>query len=208
MELVLRRGCLSIDEICISLNERFCISNVRERCFFSMPIPNTKQQLSEAIQSNYERLRALLQNVPLNRTNSAELPGHSKGALINVHQLVSYLVGWGQLVLKWNQGREAGLPVDFPETGYRWNQLGALSQKFYCDYADVSFVALMDKFDETVSGILQLTDSKTETELYGVPWYGKHTLGRMIQLNTASPYKNAYARLRKWTKEHGVMRHR
>ncbi|MFD0387572.1 ClbS/DfsB family four-helix bundle protein [Tistrella bauzanensis] len=30
------------------------------------------------------------------------------------------------------------------------------------------------------------------------PWYKTRTLGRMIQLNTASPYRNARGRLRRW----------
>lgn len=66
---------------------------------------------------------------------------------MSIHNLVAYLIGWGQLVLKWNDRKSQGHEVDFPETGFKWNELG-----------------------------------------------------KMIQLNTASPFKNATARIRKWKK--------
>ena len=45
---------------------------------------------------------------------------------------------------------------------------------------------------------------ETDASLYGEAWYGKYPLGRMIQLNTSSPYANARARLRKWKKASGL----
>ncbi|MGL6020992.1 MAG: ClbS/DfsB family four-helix bundle protein, partial [Gibbsiella quercinecans] len=43
--------------------------------------------------------------------------------------------------------------------------------------------------------IIALIDGFSDEALYGQPWYGKWTRGRMIQFNTASPYKNASGRL-------------
>jgi len=48
------------------------------------------------------------------------------------------------------------------------------------------------------AGIMALVKAHDDASLYGQPWYGKYTLGRMIQFNTSSPYENARARLRKW----------
>jgi hypothetical protein len=48
---------------------------------------------------------------------------------------------------------------------------------------------------------MELLEQKTNIQLYGVTWYEKWTLGRMIQFNTASPYQNAVGRIRKWKKE-------
>ena len=60
------------------------------------------------------------------------------------------------------------------------------------------------KLDETVAEILNVIERKSNTELYGVSWYEKWTLGRMIQFNTASPYTNARVRIRKWKKERNI----
>ncbi|HIE6756534.1 TPA: colibactin self-protection protein ClbS, partial [Escherichia coli] len=45
-----------------------------------------------------------------------------------------------------------------------------------------------------------LIERFSNDELYGKPWYNKWTRGRMIQFNTASPYKNASGRLNKLQK--------
>lgn len=129
-----------------------------------------------------------------------ELEGHVKGTLMSVHNLVSYLVGWGELVLKWHHLQTENLPCDFPETGYKWNELGRLAQKFYKDYQELSYEELLLKFDATVGNIVSLIEMLDDETLYVVPFYGKWPLGRLIQFNSASPYKNARGRLRKWTK--------
>ncbi len=102
--------------------------------------------------------------------------------------------------MKWNDKKERNEPVDFPETGYKWNELGKLAQKFYQEYKDDDFGTLKIKLDETVHQILDLIHRKSNQELYEVSWYEKWTLGRMIQFNTASPYTNARGRIRKWKK--------
>lgn len=165
-----------------------------------MAIPTNKDELLKAIETNYEKLRNELETIPEELSEAKELEGHSKGTLMNVHNLVAYLVGWGQLVLKWNRKKENSEAVDFPETGYKWNELGKLAQKFYGDYQHCDFKSLTQELDNTVKEILKLIESKSNHELYEVSWYEKWTLGRMIQFNTASPYTNARARIRKWKK--------
>lgn len=165
-----------------------------------MAIPKNKEELIKAIVDNYQKLRAELLTIPPDLTTTKELEGHSKNTLMSINNLVAYLVGWGQLVLKWHDKKNKGLEVDFPETGYKWNELGLLAQKFYKDYAKDDFKTLMIKLDTTINELLNLIEGKTNVELYQMAWYDKWTLGRMIQLNTSSPFKNAKDRIRKWKK--------
>jgi len=83
----------------------------------------------------------------------------------------------------------------------QWNELGKLAQKFYADFSSYNYNTLLKKFDKTVKNILELVESKTDQQLYGSPWYTKWTMGRMIQFNTSSPYKNAHNRISKWQKQ-------
>lgn len=62
---------------------------------------------------------------------------------MSINNLLAYLIGWGELVLKWNKYKTENKPVDFPETGYKWNELGKLAQKFYEDYYDDDFNTLI-----------------------------------------------------------------
>ena len=152
----------------------------------------------DAIGENYQKLRADLEDIPDESTRIVELPGHKKETQMSVCDLVSYLIGWGQLVLKWHRGRDSGQDVDFPETGYKWTELGLLAQKFYRDYKNDDFRTLLGKLDLTKDKIISLVESKDDEELYGSHWYRNATMGHMIQLNTAAPYKNTRARVRKW----------
>lgn len=165
-----------------------------------MAIPKDKDELLKAIIENYKKLTTELANIPIDLTEKKEIEGHSKNTLMSTNNLVAYLVGWGQLVLKWNDKKSKGLDVDFPDTGFKWNELGLLAQKFYKDYEKDDFETLNEKLAETTNEILKLIESKTNRELYEITWFGKWTLGKMIQLNTSSPFKNAKDRIRKWKK--------
>lgn len=167
-----------------------------------MAIPQNKQSLINEIHESYQKLQAELSLIPADYTTVKALEGHKSNTWISINDLLAYLIGWGQLVLKWHEKMNKGLEVDFPETGYRWNELGELAQKFYADFEKDDFPALYQKLEETNQAILDLINSQTDDALYAKAWYKKWTLGRMIQLNTASPYKNARIRIRKWKKFH------
>lgn len=166
-----------------------------------MAVPVSKEELLNAIQTNYEKLKKELITIPIELTEACELEGHSKGTMMSINNLVSYLIGWGELVLKWNKNKDLNKEVVFPEDGYKWNELGKLAQKFYSDYGSYYFEELLVKLDYTVTTLIQLINNKTNEELYEIAWYDKWTLGRMIQFNTSSPYANARGRIRKWKKE-------
>lgn len=167
-------------------------------------IPSNKAELAEAIRLNYLKLRVELDGVSESLCRESTLEGHAKGTEMSVHDLVAYLVGWCELVVKWHAGKAAREPVDFPETGYKWNELGRLAQKFYADYAALSYPTLLDRFAAAKDRILAIVDQTENADLYGRPWYEAYTFGRMIQLNTSSPFDNARKRLRRWKKEKGL----
>lgn len=162
-----------------------------------MPIPATRLELLAAIRTSYAKLDAELDAVPPERANEAMLEGHVKGTRISPAGLVAYLLGWQRLVLKWCAGRAAGQEVDFPETGFKWNELGRLAQKFYLDHAALDWAQRRAGLAAAHADIVALVERETDASLYGEAWYGKYPLGRMIQFNTSSPYANARGRLRK-----------
>ena len=166
-----------------------------------MSVPQTKAELLSAIDKNFAKLISYLNNIPPEITSELSMEGHAKGTAMSVHNLVAYLLGWNKLVVKWITNDAKGLPVDFPETGYKWNQLGLLAQKFYSDYSALSYGELVEELQRAKSEIVQLIDARTDEVLYGRLWYTKWTMGRMISFNTASPYANANGRLRKWAKD-------
>ena len=169
-----------------------------------MAIPESREELLHTIEANFERLAKDLRTVPTQKTSEETLEGHAKGKKMSVHNLVSYLLGWNNLVLKWIEKDGRGELIDFPETGFKWNQLGALAQKFYVDFDDMHFDHLLKDLEIAKQKIVNFISCQTDEKLYGTPWYGKHTMGRMIQFNTSSPYANARARLRKWKRQNDI----
>ena len=104
-----------------------------------MAIPASKSELLQDIQSTYQKLRDDLIDIPVDLTAEKDLPGHKKDTEMSVCNLLAYLVGWGNLVLKWQKISSQGKMPDLPDTGFNMNQLGELAQKFYRDYEKDDF---------------------------------------------------------------------
>ncbi len=163
-----------------------------------MAVPESKDELIKAINSNFALLSKKLETIPPAIAFDPLMEGHAKGSTMSVAQLVSYLIGWGELVLHWHDQEAKGETIVFPEAGYKWNELGRLAQKFYRDYEGIkNYGALLVRLKENKQQLLTLVEHFSSDELYDTPWYGKWTRGRMIQFNTSSSYKNASGRLTK-----------
>lgn len=162
-----------------------------------MGVPASKAELLDAISKTFGNLMSDLERVPPELARTASMEGHAAGTMMSPADLVAYLLGWNELVLQWLDRDDRGEVVEFPETGFKWNQLGLLAQKFYGDYQCLDWQKLLLRLAATNLRLVETISSRPNDELYGRPWYGKWTKGRMIQFNTSSPYVNARARIRK-----------
>ncbi|MFV0333361.1 MAG: ClbS/DfsB family four-helix bundle protein [Tropicimonas sp.] len=165
-----------------------------------MGVPASKAELLDAISKTFGKLLSDLERVPPELARTASLEGHAAGTMMSPADLVAYLLGWNELVLRWLDRDDHGETVEFPETGFKWNQLGLLAQKFYADYQHLDWHELLTRLAATNLRLVETISPRTNDELYGRSWYGKWTKGRMVQFNTSSPYANARVRIRKWLK--------
>lgn len=163
-----------------------------------MPIPTTRAELLSAIEQSFTRLDRDLDRVPPGLAREPLLPGHATGTMMSPADLVAYLIGWNRQVLTWHERRTAGLPDEFPAPGVAWNQLGLLAQRYYAQHRDTAWGDLRETLVDAKGQITALVAGLSDDALYGRPWYRTWTLGRMISLNTSSPYANARTRLRSW----------
>ncbi len=165
-----------------------------------MTVPTSKAELLAAITKTFDRLMNDLSKIPLDRTRETTMKGHVADTTMSPANLVAYLIGWNELVLKWLNHDDRNESVEYPEVGFKWNQLGLLAQKFYADYSALGWCDLLSLLAEVKSKLVATVTVRSNEELYGAGWYGKWTKGRMIQLNTSSPYANARNRVRAWLK--------
>ena len=169
-----------------------------------MPVPQNKAELLAAIDATFSSLSSELARVPPERARDRSMPGHAAGTMMSPADLVAYLIGWNELVLAWFATRSRGAEPVFPAAGYGWNQLGDLAQQFYREHDAESWPDLLVRLDSAKAGITALVEDLDGAKLYGTPWYRTYTAGRMIQLNTSSPYANARGRVRAWLREEHV----
>lgn len=163
-----------------------------------MAVPATKDELLAAIDRTFVKLEEDLERVPATARREPVIEGHVSDTMISPADLLAYLVGWNQQVLTWHRRRAEGLPDEFPAADIKWNELGLLAQRFYSERVDDSWDELRLQFRDSKEAIVTLVKGCSDAELYGGPWYGKWTMGRMISLNTSSPYANARRRIRAW----------
>lgn len=163
-------------------------------------ISKNKTELSQSIRVAFEKLLADYADIPEKHSRTIGIVGNIKDSEISVCDTLSYLIGWGNLVLKWYERKSKNLEVDFPETGYNWNELGELAQYFHQQYHDWSYEKLLTEFQSTIERILFLIDTLDDGELYAQGWYKNYSFGRMIQFNTSSPMKNIRTKVRRFKK--------
>lgn len=175
-------------------------------------IAKNKKELIDSIQLTYNKLKEQFDDIPEKLADKKTMIGQIKDTKMSVNNLLSYLIGWGELMIKWDRiyTKENRIP-DLPDTGYTMNDWGKLAKRFYKDYEKENFKTLLRKYDIVVLKIIKMLEGKDNKELFGIDWYitkssaKGYSFGRMVQLNTSSPYKNAYNRLRKWKKENGLI---
>jgi len=163
-------------------------------------VPTNKVELQQAIKLAFDKILDDYSNISPDISRNKGVVGNIKNTEISVSDTIAYLIGWGKLVLKWYEKKSKGLAVNFPETGYKWNELGKLAQSFHLEYREWNYEMLLEEFKKTIAHILALIESLNDQKLYGEPWYEKYTLGKMIQFNTSSPMLNMRKKVRKFKK--------
>ena len=164
-----------------------------------MPLPTSKIELLGNLNTAYAKLIEEAAAVPLELERSAELEGG-----ISTCDLIAYQIGWGRLLLSWDDLERCGESPQMPAAGYKWNQLGALASSFYREHSDQELKQLLLQFDEVMQRMRRFIETSSEETLFGVgkrQWAGpKWPLAKWIQVNAIAPYASARAKLRKWKK--------
>jgi hypothetical protein len=164
-----------------------------------MPLPSNKNELLSSLQAAYSKLVEEVASVPSELERNPELEGG-----ISPCDLIAYQIGWGQMLLSWDDHETRGKAVEMPAPGFKWNQLGLLASSFYREQHGQTLKELLAQFAKLVDKIRIFIESNSEDMLFGIGkrhWAGqKWPLAKWIQVNTIAPYGSARAKLRKWKK--------
>lgn len=122
-------------------------------------------------------------------------------------QMISYQLGWMNLLLDWEKQEQQGDTVITPAKNYKWNNLGGLYESFYNEYDKYTLKELSDMFIKKEQQIIELIDSYTDVELFeqgGRNWSSSTPsnwpIWKWIHINTVAPFKSFRSKIRKWKK--------
>lgn len=126
-------------------------------------------------------------------------------------QMISYQLGWMNLIMSWEQENKEGKDVTTPTPDYKWNNLGGLYQNFYEEYYNYSLDELIELFNNDLDKMIHLIESYTDEELFeqgGRQWAtttpASWPIWKWIHINTVAPFKTFRTKIRKWKKIRGV----
>jgi hypothetical protein len=164
-----------------------------------MPIPKTRAELTEQLQSTFGKLRDELDD-----------GGPRLGTLQcvddwSVKDLLAVRVWWTENVVKWiDAGRRGAVPIT-PADGYRWQETPRLNADVVRAARRESYRSIRSRLEHGYTRVVDLIDELSDGELLAVGtfvWAGKYPISRWISLNTVRQYTTARTFIRRAVREH------
>ncbi|MBT8137523.1 MAG: ClbS/DfsB family four-helix bundle protein [Gammaproteobacteria bacterium] len=159
-----------------------------------MPIPKSRKDLVDYLQSTYEKLHAEL-----------EATGSRAGSLHcvddwSIKDLLAVRVWWTEHVIDWVEAGQRGERPVTPADGYRWKETPRLNADIVKKCRRESYKSLRQRLEQGYRRALQVIDGLDEGELLDVgvfEWAGGYPVSRWISINTARQYTTARTFIRR-----------
>lgn len=124
-----------------------------------MRVYTNKEELITEIKQRYQKYIAEFENIPEDlrdrRTDEVDK---------TLSENLSYQLGWLSLLLGWEE--KAGIEVQTPAEGYKWNNLGRLYQLFYDTYGEETLDEQMQQLNKKVMDLCLWIETLTDKELF------------------------------------------
>lgn len=158
-----------------------------------MPIPKSRNDLIEQIETSYSKLDTLLD----------EITDETAGAICvedwTVKELLAVRCWWSETVVDWiESGRNGEIP-DLPAKRYKWHETPQLNNEIAKSSTFESFEEVRNRLNKAYHQVLKIIGKLSDEELLnqGVfEWAGKWPLSRWLSINTARQYTTAQKYIR------------
>lgn len=171
-----------------------------------MARPQTKKDLLEAAQGNYEKLLALIDSMNHDELDAAfsfvidekKKEAHWKRDK-NIRDVIIHLYEWHKLLLEWVDKNKRGERKPFLMEGYNWKTYGDMNVVFWQRNQSVSLEEALTTFKETHEKVMKQIESMTNDELFQknvYDWVGGSTLGSYFISTTSSHYDWAMKKIK------------
>ncbi|MCT3588900.1 DfsB family protein [Levilactobacillus brevis] len=166
-----------------------------------MRVYTNKEELITEIKQRYQKYIAEFENIPEDLRNK-----RTDEVDKTPSENLSYQLGWLSLLLGWEEKEKAGLEVQTPAEGYKWNNLGGLYQLFYETYGKETLSEQIQQLDKKVIDLCAWIETLSDIELFEPEqrkWAttkAKWPLYKWIHINSVAPFTNFRTKIRKWKK--------
>lgn len=121
------------------------------------------------------------------------------------HQMISYQLGWINLIQFWENQEKIGNTVITPSPEYKWNKLGDLYNDFYRQFEALNLKDLIELFNHDLERLIEWIESLSDDELFisgSRQWASstpsKWPIWKWVHINTVAPFKTFRTKIRKW----------
>lgn len=164
-----------------------------------MPIPRTRTDLTEQLDSTFSKLRIELDN---GGSRLGSLPCIEDWT---VKDLLAVRVWWTENVVDWVEaGRRGETPIT-PAEGYKWKETPRLNADIVKAARRRSYRSVRAQLEQGYASVMKLIDELTDVELLHAgtfEWAGKYPISRWLSLNTVRQYTTARTFIRRAIREH------
>lgn len=163
-----------------------------------MPAATTKHALLEVCEAEYEKLRKLIDPLGDDLAVLRDAEGWS------IRDVILHRAHWAGLFVHWRMQGEAGMAVQTPAPGYKWNQLKTYNTMVRAQTESRDWEGAKNDLALAHARLMENLCASTQEELYTkglFPWMNSWTLGRWAEANGASHYRSASKFIRKRLRE-------
>lgn len=168
--------------------------------------PQTKSDLIEAANSNYERLLTMIDSMAeIELTTEFDFSSDAKkkeahwGRDKNVRDVLIHLHEWHKLMLEWVSKNKAGIHKPFLMEGYNWKTYGDMNKLFWERNQSITKEQALELFKETHGKIMTAIEAMSNEELFqknAYDWVGGSTIGSYYVSVTSSHYEWAMKKIK------------
>ncbi|MBU5267097.1 ClbS/DfsB family four-helix bundle protein [Virgibacillus proomii] len=159
------------------------------------------EELIESINESYKKFIEEFKGIPEELRDK-----HITEVDKSPSEMLSYQLGWINLLLSWEKDEQCGLNVKTPTPAYKWNNLGGLYKSFYEQYGFLTLKQQEEELTKLICKLIEWINNLSEAELFQPEQRKWATTKAMwpvwkwVHINTVAPFTNFRTKIRKWKK--------
>ena len=169
-----------------------------------MPRPTTKVDLTEAANSQFEKMWALIEqkgnkNLEFNFDEGFNKKEAHWSRDKNLRDVLVHLYEWHELLLRWVLANQAGEAVSFLPAPYNWRTYGQMNVELWEKHQSTEYEEAKAMLKESHRAVMELIDGFDNEELFAkgsFSWTGTSTLGSYCVSATSSHYAWAIKKIK------------